>query len=203
MSTLFLHILAETYSCASLPLPTTIPTTPLPFPTQENEPTESLPTTNSLSTGVGMTGVPTTSEAATEPQVSSNSVNVNVGLIVGVVALAVVIIIIIALMLLVISIVAIVHTKRGKKTKGITTNTVIVSSTYNEAYGVTIQNTDTDEESAYVYPDHCPMAGPRGNSAIVGENDSEAYYKSISTSGNEAFTVSTVPDEGNYLKVIM
>ena len=128
--------------------------------------TQTLSNSEVVTTTGVVSGVPTTSEAVSDQQISSGA---NIGLVVGIVVIAVIAV------TLTVTVVALII--RGNKRKSLSTS---VPTDTNQAYSVTIQR-DTDEicneEDVYSYPE------------VVLDNEvksNEAYATTISTEGNVA-----------------
>ena len=175
-----------------MPTPPPQPTTdsnetPPPTTLEPQQPTVPQETTNSPNNDNGQTlsnsevvtttgvvsGVPTTSEAVSDQQISSGP---NISLVVGIV---VVVIVLIAVTLIV-TVIVIALIIRGNKRKSLSTS---VPTDTNQAYGVTNQK-DLDkicnEEDVYSYPEVVL-------DNEVKTNSNEAYATTISTEGNVAY----------------
>ena len=152
-------------------------------PNNDNGQTQTLSNSEVVTTTGVVSGVPTTSEAVSDQQISSGP---NVGLVVGIV---VVIIVLIAVTLTV-TVVVIALIIRGNKRKSLSTS---VPTDTNQAYGVTNQR-DTDEicneEDVYSYPEVVL-------DNEVKTNSNEAYATTISTEGNVAYYSTNVVVQEN------
>ena len=124
----------------------TVPQETTNSPNNKNGQTQTLSNSEVVTTTRVVSGVPTTSEAVSDQQISSR---VDVGLVFGIVTVVIVLIAV----TLIITVVVIAIIIRGNKRKSLSTS---VPTDTNQAYGVTNQR-DMDkicnEEDVYSYPE--------------------------------------------------
>ena len=162
---------AVTFSC---PVATALP----PPPTQPTSDSNETPPT---------TSVPSSSETATDGQISSS--DANVGLIVGL-AITLLVVVVMALILVLVA-VHIASTKLKKRTKELTAS---FHTDTNQAYGVATPREEItfEEENMYNYPEVVTNSAHAG----IATEMNEAYYRSTTvTQFNEAYATNIMPSE--------
>ena len=214
-----------TFSCpvaTALPPPPTQPTsdnneTPPTTSQQPEEPTTvSPPTTNSpndnndqsesesdsqvVSTTGVVSGVPSSSETATDGQISTS--DANVGLIVGIV---IAILVVIALIIVLVA-VHIASTKLKKHKKRIKELTASFPTDTNQAYGVATPReeiTYEEENNMYNNPEvvmnsaHASIATDINEACSATTQFNEAYATNIVPSDNEAYVATNITIDKN------
>ena len=195
-----------TFSCpvaTALPPPSTQPTsdsnkTPSTTSQQPEDPTTNSPNSNNdesetepdsqvVSTTGVVSSVPSSSEAATDGQISTS--DANVGLIVGL-AITLLVVVVMAMILVLVA-VRIASTKLKKHMKEITTS---FPTDTNQAYGVATpyeEITLEEENNMYNYPEVVMNSAHAG---IATESDMNEAY-SATTQFNEAYATNIVPSE--------
>ena len=196
----------------ALPPPPTQPTsdsneTPLTTFQQPEEPTTvSPPTTNSpndnndesetesdsqvVSTTGVVSGVPSSSETATDGQISTN--DANVGLIVGIV-IAILVVMALILVLVAVHIASTKLKKHKKRMKELLTASFPTDT--NQAYGVATPHEEItyEEENMYNYPEVVMNSAH----ASIATDINEAYATNIVPSENEAYIATNITTDKN------
>ena len=155
-------------------------------PNNNNDQSETEPDSQVVSTTGVVSGVPSSSETATDGQISTS--DANVGLIVGL-AITLLVVVVMALTLVLVA-VHIASTKLKKRVKEVS---VSVPTDANVAYGVTSQREEVtfEEDNMYNYP----IVVVNSNSAHVGiATEMNEAYRST-TQLNEACATNIVPSE--------
>ena len=169
--------------------PTTVSPPTTNSPNDNNDQRETEPDSQVVSTTGVVSSVPSSSETATDGQISTS--DANVGLIVGL-AITVLVVVVMALILVLVA-VHIASTKLKKRTKELTAS---FPTDTNQAYRVATPHEEItltfEEENMYNYPE---VVMNSAHASIATEMN-EVYYRSTTvTQFNEAYATNIVPSE--------